>query len=87
MGYAWDEPAGIQGFHRALELIERIDGCANGRIKGFLSPAQVDTCTEELLRMSRGASDELQVPLALHTSQAVFEFQEMVRRHAMTPVE
>ncbi len=85
--YDWDEAAGIEGFKKAVKLIERIDGRANGRIKGFLSPAQIDTCTEELLRLSRQASDEMQVPLALHASQAVFEFQEMVRRHAMTPIE
>lgn len=85
--YAWDEAAGIAGFKKAVELIERIDGRGNGRIKGFLSPSQVDTCTEELLLMSRKASDEMQVPLALHTSQAVFEFQEMVQRHGMTPIE
>jgi len=85
--YEWDEPVGLAGFRRAVEFIERVDGRANGRIKGFLSPAQVDTCTEELLRLSRQASDDMQVPLALHTSQSVFEFQEMARRHGMTPVE
>lgn len=85
--YEWNEEAGINGFHAAVDFIERIDGRANGRIKGFLSPAQVDTCTEELLRMSRKASDEMQVPLALHTSQSVFEFDEMTKRHGMTPVE
>ena len=37
--------------------------------------------------MSRKASDEMGVPLALHASQSVFEFQEMVHRHEMTPVE
>jgi 5-methylthioadenosine/S-adenosylhomocysteine deaminase len=85
--YRWDEEAGKAGFRRAVELIERIDGRANGRIKGYLSPAQVDTCTEELLRMSREASDSMQVPLALHTSQSTNEFQEMIRRHGRTPVE
>jgi 5-methylthioadenosine/S-adenosylhomocysteine deaminase len=85
--YDWDEDGGIEGFKKAVQFIERIDGRANGRIKGFISPAQVDTCTEELLRMSKKASDEMQVPLALHTSQAVFEFQEMVQRHGMTPLE
>jgi cytosine/adenosine deaminase-related metal-dependent hydrolase len=87
MEYAWNEEAGIAGFKKAVDLIERIDGRANGRIKGFLTPAQVDTCTEELLRMSREASDSMQVPLALHVSQSVFEFDEMVQRHGMTPVE
>jgi cytosine/adenosine deaminase-related metal-dependent hydrolase len=85
--YRWDEAAGREGLRKAVELVERIDGRANGRIRGFLSPAQVDTCTEELLRASREASDSLQVPLALHTSQSTNEFQEMVRRHGRTPVE
>src|SRR3712207_2851523 len=52
VAYSWDEEAGKAGFHKAVELIERIDGKANGRIRGYLSPAQVDTCTEELLRLS-----------------------------------
>ncbi len=85
--YEWDEAGGLEGFRKAVELIERIDGRANGRIRGFIGPAQIDNCTEELLRMSSQASEEMQVPLALHTSQAVFEFQEIVRRHGLTPVE
>ncbi|NKB71179.1 MAG: amidohydrolase family protein [Candidatus Latescibacteria bacterium] len=87
VGYEWDEAAGLAGFEKALALVERLNGRANGRISGFISPAQIDNCSEDLLRQSRKAADALQVPLALHTSQAVFEFQEMVRRHGMTPVE
>ena len=87
VGYEWDEAKGLEGFRNAVELIGRIDGRANGRIRGFISPAQLDNCTEELLRISSQASEEMQVPLALHTSQAVFEFQEIVRRHGLTPVE
>lgn len=85
--YEWDEEAGKEGMKRAIGLIEELDGRSNGRIQGFLSPMQIDTCTEELLRESRVASDDLQVPLALHTSQSVFEFDEIMRRHALTPVE
>lgn len=85
--YAWDEEAGERGFKAAIEFIERVDGRANGRIKGFLSPLQVDTSTENLLRKSREASDSMGVPLALHVSQSVFEFDEMTRRHGMTPIE
>jgi 5-methylthioadenosine/S-adenosylhomocysteine deaminase len=87
MKYRWDEPKGYEGFERALKLIERLEGRADGRIQGFLSPSQIDTCTEDLLRQSKKASDELQVPIALHTSQSVFEFDEMVRRHGLSPVE
>ncbi|MDQ2784427.1 MAG: chlorohydrolase family protein [Chloroflexota bacterium] len=87
MEYEWDEEGGKAGFARAVAFIERVEGRANGRIKGFLSPSQVDTCTEELLRLSREASDRMQAPLALHVSQSVFEFDAIVQRHGMTPVE
>ena len=85
--YEWDEPKGMRDFERALALVERLRGRADGRVQGFLSPAQVDTCTEDLLRASKRAADELHVPLALHASQSVFEFDEMMRRHALTPLE
>jgi cytosine/adenosine deaminase-related metal-dependent hydrolase len=85
--YAWDEEAGERGFARAVAFAEEIDGQQNGRIKGFLTPAQVDTCTEALLRKSREAATSLGVPLALHTSQSVPEFQEMTRRHGTSPIE
>lgn len=85
--YVWDEAAGWEGLERAVALIEQLGGRAGGRIQGFLSPMQVDTCTAELLVKSRELSDALGVPLALHASQAVFEFDEMLRRHGRTPVE
>jgi 5-methylthioadenosine/S-adenosylhomocysteine deaminase len=85
--YEWDEAQGMRDFEQALALIERLRGRADGRVQGFLSPAQVDTCTEDLLRASKQAALELQVPLALHASQSVFEFDEMMRRHALTPIE
>ncbi len=85
--YAWDEAAGERGLDAAIDLIERYDGAQNGRIKGFLSPSQVDTCAEALLRRSRDAATILGVPLTLHTSQSVNEFQEMIRRHGRTPIE
>jgi cytosine/adenosine deaminase-related metal-dependent hydrolase len=87
VNYQWDEEAGRKGLRRAVDLVERLEGRAGGRIMGFLSPMQVDTCTEELLTMSRQASNDLGVPLALHASQSVFEFDEMVRRTGMTPIE
>ena len=85
--YAWDEEAGVRGLERAVAFIERHGGSQNGRIRGFLSPSQVDTCTEDLLRRSRDAATQLGVPMALHTSQSVNEFLEMTRRHGQTPIE
>jgi cytosine/adenosine deaminase-related metal-dependent hydrolase len=87
MSFFWKDDNGIPGFNHAVDLIERIDGRANGRIKGYLSPMQVAMATPELLRLSREASDSLGVPLALHAAEAVFEFQEMIQREGRTPIE
>ena len=85
--YAWDEEAGLRNMDRAVRFIEEHAGSQNDRIRGFLSPSQVDTCSEALLRRSREAATAMGVPMALHTSQSVNEFQEMTRRHGVTPIE
>ena len=85
--YAWDADDGRSGFEAATAFVERQRGRADGRVQGFLAPAQVDTCSGALLRDSRAAADDLDVPISLHASQGVWEFQEMTRRHGRTPVE
>jgi cytosine/adenosine deaminase-related metal-dependent hydrolase len=85
--WEWDEPAGDAGMKRAIDFIERYDGQSNDRIKGFLSPMQIDTCTEDLLRKSKQAADEMGVPVALHAAQSVNEFNEIVARTGHSPVE
>jgi 5-methylthioadenosine/S-adenosylhomocysteine deaminase len=85
--WEWDEPAGNAGMERAVRIIEEYDGRSNGRIKGFLSPMQIDTCTEDLLRKSKRAADEMGVPIALHAAQSVNEFNEIVARHGRSPIE
>lgn len=85
--WEWDLEAGQQSFQRAVEFIDRINGRANDRVRGFLSPMQIDTCSEELLKQSKAKALELGVPLTLHASQSVVEFNEMTRRHGLTPIE
>lgn len=85
--YEWDEEAGRQGLQRAISFIKEYDGAGDGLVKGFLSPVQVDTCTEALLRETRAAANDLNVPIQIHTSQSVNEFQEMIRRNGRTPIE
>lgn len=85
--YEWLPDDGLAGFERAVRFIEDNDGAMNGRIKGFLTPYQVDTTSEAMLRRTRAAATEMKVPLALHASQSVPEFIEMTRRHGRTPIE
>jgi cytosine/adenosine deaminase-related metal-dependent hydrolase len=53
----------------------------------MISPAQIDTCTEELLRDSIAAARERELPFTVHCAQAAGEFHEMVRRHGITPIQ
>ncbi|MBI3375323.1 MAG: amidohydrolase family protein [Betaproteobacteria bacterium] len=85
--YAWDEAAGMAAFERAVAWIAKNDGTHGGLVKGLLSPSQVDTCSEALLRRTREAGTRLRVPVTLHVSQSVNEFHEMVRRHGCSPIE
>ena len=76
--YAWDEKAGHDGLDRALRLIERARQHPSGRLDGVLYPAQVDTCTEALLRDSAAAARERRLPLQIHAAQSVVEFHEIM---------
>ncbi|RNI22814.1 amidohydrolase family protein [Flexivirga caeni] len=85
--YEWDEAAGRAGLDRAVDFISAHNAEQDARVRGFLGPAQVDTCTAELLRDTKQAARELGVPVSLHAAQGVWEFQEMTRRHGRTPIE
>ncbi len=84
--YDWDEAAGLEGLKRATAFIEAHQGTYNDRIRGFLSPAQVDTCTASLLQETMRVADTLDVPVQIHVSQSTIEFQEMLQRHGKTPL-
>ncbi|TLQ01044.1 amidohydrolase [Nesterenkonia salmonea] len=84
--YEWDERAGWEGFQHAVDLADSVN-LDNGRIQGAFYPAQVDTCTEDLLMASAEAATERGLPVTTHAAQSVFEFQEMTQRHGRTPVE
>jgi len=85
--YEWNEAAGRRGFEEALKLCDQLAKHPSGRLSGLVSPAQIDTCTEDLLRDSVAAARERGLPFTVHCAQAVGEFNEMVRRHGITPVQ
>jgi len=85
--YEWNVEAGRQKFDEALRLCDRLAKHPSGRLSGLVSPAQIDTCTEDLLRDSVAAARERGLPFTVHCAQAVGEFYEMVRRHGITPVQ
>ena len=85
--YRWfDDKTIDRNFHASLELIDEAEGHSSGRLKGMVGPAQVDTCSAELIMACVSAAEERGIPLQVHASQSVFEFREMVKRHNMTPL-
>src|SRR5690606_20015591 len=85
--FAWDEAGGIRRFEEAMKLIDGLHQTGSGRLSGIVYPAQIDTCTEELLRMSIAAALERGIPFTTHASQSVLEFNLMVQRYGKTPVQ
>jgi len=84
--YAWKEDDGLGGLEQAVNWIREYDGEFDGLMKGVLSPAQADTCTEKLLRRTREFAQDLKVPLTIHTCQSEYEVENMVARTGKTPV-
>ncbi len=84
--YQWDEGAGREAFAEARRLIDRAAQHPSGRLSGMVCPAQVDTCTEDLISDAYGFAEERNLPFQIHAAQSVTEFHEMIRRHGKTPI-
>ena len=82
-----DEAAGRREFEAAREFIARIEGDADGRVRGLLVPREVETCSLDLLRATRQAANQLHVPIATHAAYNVIEFFQIVMEHRQTPIE
>lgn len=85
--YDWAPDDGRRAFKGALEAMEMAVAHPSGRLSAMISPAQVDTCSEQLLRDSFAVAEERGWPLTLHTSQCVWDVLEITRRHGKTPVQ
>ncbi|MGE0703475.1 MAG: chlorohydrolase family protein [Vicinamibacterales bacterium] len=87
VAFRWDEEGGRSGLRRAREIIEQWEGAGDDTIRGMLAPAHSCDMSPELLEATRQLAEELRVPVTIHCSESVIEFQEMLRRHGKTPVE
>jgi 5-methylthioadenosine/S-adenosylhomocysteine deaminase len=84
--YEWDERAGEKAMEESLRLVERAEQHESGRLFGMVVPAQIDTCTEGLLRDSHAEAKARGLSWQIHAAQSVVEFHEITRRHGMTPI-
>ncbi|MDB5368537.1 MAG: N-ethylammeline chlorohydrolase [Roseomonas sp.] len=84
--YEWDEKAGEKAMAEALALIDRAEQHPSGRLFGMVVPAQIDTCSETLLRESFQEAGKRGLSWQIHAAQSVVEFHEITRRHGVTPI-
>jgi cytosine/adenosine deaminase-related metal-dependent hydrolase len=84
--YDWDEAAGAKAMAEALRLIDQAKTHPCGRLFGMVVPAQIDTCSEGLLRVSFTEAKARDLPWQTHAAQSVVEFHEITRRHGLTPI-
>src|SRR5260370_30136685 len=66
--YAWDEARGRAGFAAALAVIEAAQAHSCGRLAGVGSPMQIDPCSADLVRGSRGAATQRGRPFTVHVA-------------------
>lgn len=85
--YEWDIEGGKRAFEEAVRMMDQADGHSSGRFFSMVAPAQVDTCTADLLKESMALAQSSDRPLHVHASQSYAEFNGMTRRNNMTPVE
>jgi 5-methylthioadenosine/S-adenosylhomocysteine deaminase len=85
--YEWDEARGEAGLAQALESARAIRAAGDPRYLPLLGPAQVDTCSEALLRATVTEAEREDLLVSLHVAQGLWEFNEMVARHGRTPIE
>lgn len=84
--YEWNEAAGEKQMAEALALVERAEQHESGRLFGMVVPAQIDTCTDGLLKESHQEAGKRGLAWQIHAAQSVVEFHEITRRHGMTPI-
>ncbi|MEJ0071992.1 MAG: amidohydrolase family protein [Pseudomonadota bacterium] len=60
--YRWNEPRGRQGLDGAVALIMQAQKHPSGLLSGMMAPAQVDTCTADLMVDASAAARDLGVP-------------------------
>lgn len=82
-----DTASGMAGLERAVAFALEHDGTHDGRVRCMLYPAQLDTCSVELLQATRRAADENGLRISLHAAMNLVEFHRILREHGRTSLQ
>lgn len=86
LDFRWDGARGREAFARALETVDAACAHPSGRLGGIVAPAQVETCSPDLLQAAAEAARSRGVPITVHAAQTMAEHEELMRRHGLTAV-
>ncbi len=84
--YEEDAAVGRERLREAVDFGRKFDGAAQGRLRALFNAAQVETCTEPLLRAGKDAARELGAPIHTHAGGNLVEFQRIMDEYGKTPV-
>ena len=87
LDFHWNAARGREAFARALETVDAAQAHPSGRLRGVVAPAQVETCSPELLQEAAEAARSRGVPITIHAAQTMAEHEELLRRHGLTAVQ
>lgn len=85
--YEWDEKAGAEAMAQAFEVIAKAEAHPSGRLFGMVCPAQIDTCSEGLIKESYAEAGRRGLRWQIHAAQSTVEFHEITRRHGVSPIQ
>jgi 5-methylthioadenosine/S-adenosylhomocysteine deaminase len=87
LDFRWNATRGREAFSRALETVDAARAHPSGRLGGIVAPAQVETCSPDLLQEAAEAARSRGVPITIHAAQTMAEHEELLRRHGLTAVQ
>ena len=84
--YEWSRENGFAEMEHALRIIGEAENHPCGRLFGMMTPAQIDTCSADLIQATYEAAKEHDLVWQIHAAQSVPEFHEITRRQGVSPI-
>lgn len=83
----WEPALGEKGLADAVRFARDVDGAYNGRLRGALLPARIETLTLDLLRATARAAGELDCLVRLHCMQGLTELRLLREWYGKHPLD
>src|SRR5467141_1479831 len=85
--YEEDVAVGRARLQEAVDFARKFDGAAQGRLRALFNAAQVETCSEPLLRAGKDAARAIGAPIHTHAGGNLVEFQRIMDEYRKTPIQ